>query len=501
MMSENAVNGRPNGASGHLMDWFRRRGFEGFFTTDCGGIEDIRRETGAPSWVNATAQAVNAGISIECPGDTSYMKKYLPLAIQQGLVHIDQVDRSLERTLSAVIDLGVLDPPSIVRWANLAEEALDSEEHRQLALTASQQSLVLLRNERDTLPLRRNARVALTGPYAFATNRLLGQSDYHGVNKVIQNRSILDELRRRHFNVVHVKGCKMNRSIPHGVADAVAAAKVADVVVIALGLDERFEDEGLDRFNLDLPMPQLELLEAVAGTGTPVVLLLVHGGALSLEKHLAKTSAIIDAFYPGQFGGVALAQLLAGELSPSGALPISYYPANYTRRNMTNFDLRSFDGTTYQHYRPQPVFPFGFGLSYTRFAVRSLHAGVLRASTAVSSLAVEVEVSNIGAFSSAVPLLAFVRHASSEFPRLRLGSFSRIHLTPGETQGVHLVIPREAFLSTDEAGSRKLYAGTYTVSVREAVVTMDFFGPTILAASFPFVAKRPMPDTEDVALL
>merc|ERR1712039_1047692 len=103
--------------------------------------------------------------------------------------------------------------------------------------------------------------------------------------------------------------------------------------------------------------------------GTSVVVILVHGGAISLERLLSKTSAIVDAFYPGEFGGVAVAQILAGEVSPSGVLPYTYYPSNFTLRNMTNFDLRSNEGATYQYYKPNPVFSFGFGLTYTSFAV------------------------------------------------------------------------------------------------------------------------------------
>ena len=344
--------------------------------------------------------ALKAGTDLNCGNE--YLS--LPSAVKQGMVSETEIDTAVKRVMEARFRLGMFDPADQVPYAQIPFSVVDSPSHRALSLQAARESIVLLKNAYHLLPLSKNLKsIAVVGPNANDVKALLG--NYYGipstaVTPVVGIRQKVSPTTK----VIFAKGCEPVEppTIATAMDEAVRAAKSADVVVVALGLsgdleNEQFEidEDGFywgDRTSLDLPRAQEKLLEAVAATGKPTVLLLLNGGPVTTAWASAHAGAIVEAWYPGEEGGTAIADVLFGDYNPGGRLPVTVYKSV---DQLPPFGDYKMAGRTYRYFSGEPLYPFGYGLSFTHFQYRNLQVGTAPI-RAKENLQVNVEVKNSG---------------------------------------------------------------------------------------------------------
>ncbi len=444
MIAYNRFRGEPCGASNYLVNTILRGewGYKGIVLSDCWAIADFYEEGRhgfSPDGPHAAAAAVHNGTDLNC-GDTY---RFIPEAVRQGLLDEKDVDRSLERLLAARIRLGELDG-NVEPWASLPDEIVEGEEHRALSLKMAQESIVLLQNKDDVLPLDPKARIALVGPNANDREMLWG--NYNPVPE--HSVTLLDALKERVENLVYYKGCEL-------VGDDISAERLDeyDVVVFAGGISPKLEGEemdvplpgfkGGDRESIELPEVQRHLLQALHYAGKKVVLVNFSGSAMGLEPETQSCDAILQAWYPGQEGGTAIANVLFGDVAPSGKLPVTFYK---NVEQLPDFEDYSMKGRTYRFFEGEPLFPFGFGLSYTTFAYGKAQ---------VKGDQLVLEVSNIGPVDADEVVQLYVRRpADTEGPRKTLRAYKRVHVPSGQSVEVSLPLTEETFLWWDEARQR-----------------------------------------------
>ena len=444
MIAYNRFRGEPCGASNYLVNTILRGewGYKGIVLSDCWAIADFYEEGRhgfSPDGPHAAAAAVHNGTDLNC-GDTY---RFIPEAVRQGLLDEKDVDRSLERLLAARIRLGELDG-NVEPWASLPDEIVEGEEHRALSLKMAQESIVLLQNKDDVLPLDPKARIALVGPNANDREMLWG--NYNPVPE--HSVTLLDALKERVENLVYYKGCEL-------VGDDISAERLDeyDVVVFAGGISPKLEGEemdvplpgfkGGDRESIELPEVQRHLLQALHYAGKKVVLVNFSGSAMGLEPETQSCDAILQAWYPGQEGGTAIANVLFGDVAPSGKLPVTFYK---NVEQLPDFEDYAMKGRTYRFFEGEPLFPFGFGLSYTTFAYGKAQ---------VKGDQLVLEVSNIGPVDADEVVQLYVRRpADTEGPRKTLRAYKRVHVPSGQSVEVSLPLTEETFLWWDEARQR-----------------------------------------------
>lgn len=444
MIAYNRFRGEPCGASNYLVNTILRGewGYKGIVLSDCWAIADFYEEGRhgfSPDGPHAAAAAVHNGTDLNC-GDTY---RFIPEAVRQGLLDEKDVDRSLERLLAARIRLGELDG-NVEPWASLPDEIVEGEEHRALSLKMAEESIVLLQNKDDILPLDPKARIALVGPNANDREMLWG--NYNPVPE--HSVTLLDALKERVENLVYYKGCEL-------VGDDISAERLDeyDVVVFAGGISPKLEGEemdvplpgfkGGDRESIELPEVQRHLLQALHYAGKKVVLVNFSGSAMGLEPETQSCDAILQAWYPGQEGGTAIANVLFGDVAPSGKLPVTFYK---NVDQLPDFEDYAMKGRTYRFFEGEPLFPFGFGLSYTTFAYGKAQ---------VKGDQLVLEVSNIGPVDADEVVQLYVRRpADTEGPRKTLRAYKRVHVPSGQSVEVSLPLTEETFLWWDQARQR-----------------------------------------------
>ena len=444
MIAYNRFRGEPCGASNYLVNTILRGewGYKGIVLSDCWAIADFYEEGRhgfSPDGPHAAAAAVHNGTDLNC-GDTY---RFIPEAVRQGLLDEKDVDRSLERLLAARIRLGELDG-NAEPWASLPDEIVEGEEHRALSLKMAQESIVLLQNRDDVLPLDPKARIALVGPNANDREMLWG--NYNPVPE--HSVTLLDALKERVENLVYYKGCEL-------VGDDISAERLDeyDVVVFAGGISPKLEGEemdvplpgfkGGDRESIELPEVQRHLLQALHYAGKKVVLVNFSGSAMGLEPETQSCDAILQAWYAGQEGGTAIANVLFGDVAPSGKLPVTFYK---NVEQLPDFEDYAMKGRTYRFFEGEPLFPFGFGLSYTTFAYGKAQ---------VKGDQLVLEVSNIGPVDADEVVQLYVRRpADTEGPRKTLRAYKRVHVPSGQSVEVSLPLTEETFLWWDQARQR-----------------------------------------------
>ena len=444
MIAYNRFRGEPCGASNYLVNTILRGewGYKGIVLSDCWAIADFYEEGRhgfSPDGPHAAAAAVHNGTDLNC-GDTY---RFIPEAVRQGLLDEKDVDRSLERLLAARIRLGELDG-NVEPWASLPDEIVEGEEHRALSLKMAEESIVLLQNKDNVLPLDPKARIALVGPNANDREMLWG--NYNPVPE--HSVTLLDALKERVENLVYYKGCEL-------VGDDISAERLDeyDVVVFAGGISPKLEGEemdvplpgfkGGDRESIELPEVQRHLLQALHYAGKKVVLVNFSGSAMGLEPETQSCDAILQAWYPGQEGGTAIANVLFGDVAPSGKLPVTFYK---NVEQLPDFEDYAMKGRTYRFFEGEPLFPFGFGLSYTTFAYGKAQ---------VKGDQLVLEVSNIGPVDADEVVQLYVRRpADTEGPRKTLRAYKRVHVPSGQSVEVSLPLTEETFLWWDEARQR-----------------------------------------------
>ena len=484
MPSYNEMDGVPSHKNAWLLDRVLRGewGFQGMVVSDYYAIEQmVSRHGVAADLPDAARQALEAGVDVELPDVQAYAT--LVELVRSGRVPEASLDRAVARILRAKFLAGLFEDP--YADPDRAVAVSNAPEHQALALEAARRSIVLLKNEGALLPLDR-ARlrtIAVIGPNARGV-RLGGYSSDPG-----RGVDILDGVKEKAgpgIRVLYAEGVRITEEEPSWTADrvvmgdaaknrqriaeAAAVARQADVAVVVVGTNEAtsreaWSDQHLgDVADLGLASQQDDLVDAVRGTGKPVVVVLINGRPLALP-HLAETvGAILEGFYLGQEGGTAVGEVLFGEYDPGGKLPISFPRATgqlpvYYGRKPTSF-------RAYLDLAREPLFPFGFGLSYTTFEILDAriapdHMG------ADGSATVSVEIANVGprAGDEVVQLYVHKRVASVTRPVKELRGFARVTLAPGAHQTVTLTLGPEALRFTDERMSRVVEPGTYDIMV------------------------------------
>ncbi|HEY6224154.1 MAG TPA: glycoside hydrolase family 3 C-terminal domain-containing protein [Gemmatimonadales bacterium] len=436
-------------------------GFTGYVVSDCGAIDDIyARHKIVATAPQAAALAVRAGTDLECG------RTYASLvdAVHQGLITEHDIDTAVRRLFLARFRLGMFDPPERVRWAGIPAGVLDQQAHRALARQAAREAIVLLKNSGGLLPLRKDlGTLAVIGPNADQPEMLLGNYNGTPADPVTPLRGIREAVSRT-TRVLTARGADLadgfrDEGLPPTPADslqaeAVRAAQQADAVVLCLGLTAQLEGEemdvaiagfqGGDRTSLDLPASQERLLEHIVALGKPTVLVILSGSALAVNWAQDHVPAIVEAWYPGQAGGSALADVLFGDYNPGGRLPVTFY---HSAGDLPPFDDYRMVGRTYRFFGGAPLYPFGYGLSYTRFAYTNLRTSSDTISPPRdSTITVRVDVRNTGARAGDEVAQLYVWHPRSRVARARedLRGYRRVTLRPGETRTLEFPLAASA---------------------------------------------------------
>jgi beta-glucosidase len=478
MCAYNSVLGLPACASPFLLDTLRNNwGFYGYVVSDCGAVYDIANgHHYSPSIAQASALTIKAGTDLTCGNEYGTLAP----AVQDGIVSVDDIDRSVKRLFEARVRLGMFDPPELVPWSKLSLADNDTAGHRALALQAARESIVLLKNERNTLPLTKRAKtIAVIGPTADALDVLLG--NYNGTPS--RYTTILAGIRQRFSNakILYAQGGPLTETSadPNSpsalraespdliqLEEAAVLAKSADIVIAVVGITPALEGEemktsvpgfsGGDRTSLDLPRPQQQLLETLVATGKPLIVVLTNGSALAVNWAQKNAAAIIDAWYSGEEGGAAVADVLSGDYNPSGRLPVTFYEST---NQLPPFEDYSMATRTYRYFTGVPLYPFGFGLSYTSFTYSNAHVDHEQIA-ATDDVNVSVNVKNSGTREGDEVVELYVTHSDVTGAPIRaLAGFTRVHLAAGEQRAVIIPLHNRELSVVDEKGKRRITPG------------------------------------------
>ena len=483
MCAYNSINGQPACANDFLLvDQLRGKwAFNGYVVSDCGAVLNVydgHKYKGTQA--EATAVSVKSGMDNECVDyldvvkDDHDYKPYLD-AVHAGYLKESDLDKALVRQFTARMKLGMFDPPEMVPYSKIDESLLDGATHRAMARKMANESMVLLKND-GVLPLKKGARIAVVGPLAEQTKVLLG--NYNG--EPSHTVSMLEGMRAEFGEdaIQFAEGTNfLNKQKTNLYTDdqlwqkALAAAKSSDVIVAVVGITSELEGEemkvdlegfnGGDRTSIALPKPEEELLEKLKATGKPLVVVLTNGSALGLEWAREHANAIVEAWYPGEEGGAAVAETLSGKNNPAGRLPVTFYK---DVSQLPPFEDYSMKERTYRYFTGTPVYPFGYGLSYTHFSYSGLT--VPTSVNAGQDFSAAVTVKNDGARDGDEVVEVYLSFPPVKGAPIRaLRGFQRVHLKAGEQKQVSFTLhPRDMSLVT-EAGVPVVAEGRYGFTV------------------------------------
>jgi len=489
MGAYNRTNGEPCCASPHLMEKLRGEwGFPGHFVSDCWAIRDFHENhkiTSRPA--ESAAMALKAGCDLNC--GCTY--RNLLDALELGMIDEEDITRSAVRLFTARFLLGLLGEEGS-EYDSIPYSVIECDEHLALAHRAALESCVLLKND-GLLPLDPAScgTIGVIGPNANSRSALIG--NYHGTaSRYVTVLEGIQDLTAGTNRVLYSQGCDLFQENVEPLAlendrlaEAIAVAKASDTVILVLGLDETLEGEEGDTGNsyysgdkedLLLPASQRLLLERVLAVGKPTAVVLMAGSSIDLTAAEQNAGAILLSWYPGASGGRAVAELLFGKASPSGKLPVTFY-RNEELREMPDFTDYSMENRTYRYYRGEPLYPFGYGLSYGRCEVTGLRADRENA---------EVTVKNDGPFDTDEVIELYLQDEESPLapPNPVLCGFRRIRLAAGEEAVITAAIDSAAFTVVDGEGKRipgsgrwRLYAGFGAPDPR----TLELTGRTVVS--------------------
>jgi beta-xylosidase len=488
MPAYHEIDGVPCHASKRLLQKILREewGFEGYTISDFIGIRQLcTLHNTAESLEEAGRQALEAGVDLEAPEIECYGPKFKKL-VEQGKISEKLVDKAAGRILRVKFLLGLFDGRQFAD-PKLAKETCDSQAHRKLALEAARQSLVLLKNEKDLLPLKKNLRsIAVIGPSADAV-RLGG---YSGVNKNIV--TVLDGIKNilsSRVKINYARGCDMYQQSTEGITGAVEAAKKSDVAIVVLGEGREISCEGRDRADLDLPGVQQQLIEAVHAAGVPTVAILLNGRPLAVEWIAENVPAIIQGWYLGEEGGTALAEALFGDCNPGGKLPITFprstghIPSYYNHKPSARGAYGEpgspeKPGMDFALTTPAPLFEFGYGLSYTTFKYSNLRVAPNKIFPN-GKVTVNVDVQNSGKRKGAEVVQMYITDEISSVttPVKELKGFEKITLKPGEKKTVTFMLDSSALSLIDINMNKVVEPGAFQVMIGGMVKRFTVLGP------------------------
>jgi len=471
MGAYNRTNGEPCCASQLLLGDILRGEwqFKGHVVSDCGALSDIHAtHKVTANGVESAALALKKGCDIGC--DCVY-SDHLVEAIQRGLVSEAELDQALARTLATRFKLGMFDPQELVPYANTPLSVVGSQEHRRLAHEAAAKSVVLLKNK-AVLPIRSDVRsICVLGPNAASTEALLG--NYYGLSDSLS--TLLEGIVGRvppEVKVEYRPAVQLTLANHNEVDHSVHVAADSDLTIACMGLSPLLEGEegdamlsnaAGDRSDIGLPEAQVAYLKKIAAAGAKIVLVLCGGSPIALGEVADLAEAIIFVWYPGQEGGRAVADVLFGETAPSGKLPLTF-PASLDQ--LPPYDEYAMAGRTYRYMAADPLYPFGFGLSYTQFAYSdlALHAAQIRAG---DSVRVRCTLSNTGQVEAEEVAQCYLSdlEASVPVPLHKLVAFQRVRLAPGEQRALEFTIAPEMLALIDEGGVSRLEPGEFRLTI------------------------------------
>jgi len=482
MSSYNAINGTPDAVNHYMLtDILRGKwGFDGFVTDDLGAVALLTGTRSGRAFevgqrvsedpVVSTALAIKAGND----SDDAEYETNIPLAVKRGLLTEKDVDQALTRVLRVGFRLGAFDPPETNPYSKIPMSVVRSPEHLALALKTAQESMTLLSNREGFLPLKREAvhSIAVIGP---AGDQDYETGNYYGTPaRKVGPFAGLQELVGSSISVKYEKGTGfIDAADPVAIGRAADLARKSDVVVLCLGTNLQVEGEGHDRRDLNLPGAQEQLLEAVFAANPKTVLVLMNAGPLAVTWAQDHVPAILSAWYPGEAGGMAIARALFGDDDPGGHLPYTVYASLDGVPPQNEYDVSR--GYTYLYFKGLPLYPFGHGLSYTRFEYSHLKLS----SDAISSkgeLAVSFDVANVGdrAGSDVAQFYTHQESSSVVQPIKSLRAFERVFLQPGESKRITFKLPASQLAFYDvhsksfvvEPGTFRLMVGSSSEDIR-----------------------------------
>ncbi len=471
MCAYNRTNGEPCCANKRLLQdiLIDEFGFDGHLLSDCWALVDFHEgHKVTANAVESAALALKSGVHLNC-GNTY---PHLSEALEEGMITEEMIDNALLTLLETRFRLGLFDPETNNPFTKIGPEVVNSEEHQQLALEAAHKSIVLLKND-GVLPMDKNIRhLYVTGPNATNTDVLM--ANYYGVsgNMVTILEGLTDAVSPG--TVIQYKhGFLLDRPNVNPIDWTSGDAKSADAIIVAMGISgllEGEEGESIasptkgDRFDMSVPENQIAFLKKLRdGNDKPIITVLTSGSPLDLTEVHELSDAVIFAWYPGEQGGKAIADIVFGEVSPSGRLPITF-PASvdqlpdYADYNMTN--------RTYRYMTEDPMYPFGFGLSYADFSYTNLAAS-LSTIKAGDSVTISVEIRNEGAMKAREVVQLYVSDLEASFtvPQFALKAVQPIILAANQTQTVTFTIGTSTLEQVNTEGRSVLEAGTFRIHV------------------------------------
>jgi beta-glucosidase len=484
MTAFNEYDGVPATGSKYLLTGLLRNelGFKGFVVTDYTSINEMVHHGVAADEAAAGLIAINAGVDMDMQGEVYF--KYLKKQVEDGLVDEKAIDAAVRRVLKLKFMLGLFDDP--YKYCNPEREKrfVYAPEHLEAALETAKKSMVLLKNANQILPLKKGEKIAVIGELATSTRDMLGSwkaaGDWHFM------KSTLDELKiyNGEKNVIYAEGAKKMGSDRSGFAAAINAARKADKIVMVIGEDWDWSGEAASRTDISVPGVQTELLAQLKTLGKPIVVVLMNGRPLVLQRENELADAILVAWYPGTMGGKAITEVLYGDYNPSGKLPMTFplnlgqVPIFYYEKNTGRPIYLPSDKykSKYIDSPNDPLFPFGFGLSYSTFEYSDITLSSNELTTG-GKITASVNVKNTGNYAGEEVVQCYVRDlvGSVTRPVKQLKSFEKAMIQPGESKTITFEISPEmlAFHRLDmsygtEPGDFKIFIGTNSRDVKEA---------------------------------
>ncbi|HCR71683.1 MAG TPA: glycosyl hydrolase [Anaerolineae bacterium] len=444
-------------------------GFQGHVVSDCMALSDFHlNHKVTKDAAESAALALQRGCDLGC----DHVFNEIQEAINRGLITEAEVDRALERTLGTRFKLGMFDPQEDVPFASISTDVVASKEHRELAYKTATQSVVLLKNKNNILPIKPSTKkIYVTGPTAASMEVLLG--NYYGFNEKMI--TILEGITGRipeGMGMEYTAGAniKHQREIQHTWAPQMAQS--ADFAIVCAGLNSFLEGEegesilspsNGDRDNISLPQSQVDYIKELSIHGVKIVLVLTGGSPIALGEVEDMVDAILFVWYPGMEGGKAVANVLFGDVSPSGKLPITF-PKSLEQ--LPAFDDYSMNGRTYRYMTQEPLYPFGFGLSYSNFEYSDLKLEKNKIAIG-NSLNLSLTLKNSGASDSAEVVQFYLSdvQASSIVPLHHLVGFERVELKAGESSTIKFSITPEMMSFINDDGKLTLEPGEFRLEV------------------------------------
>jgi beta-glucosidase len=497
MSAYNAVNGVPVSTDPWLLDDILRAewGFKGYVVSDCGAVSDVvhghHYETDPEKAVALTARA---GTDLECETcetEQFMYDKYLQGALEKGYITEEEIDKNVKRLFRARMLLGEFDPPEMVPYTNITREDLDTPENQELALQVARESMVLLKNKDGFLPMDKKEirSIAVIGPNA--DRAVLGGYSGSPSVRIDPLKGIMD-LAGDDVEVIFARGCEVTDRVEVDwdeekdepvweildesatINEAAGIAGTADVAILCLGTNLDVANEAADRTDLELPGNQLKLAKKVFEANPSTVVVLINGMPLDVKWLDQNFPAILEAWYPGQAGGTAIAEVLFGEYNPGGKLPVTFHLGVDDLPPLGDYDITK--GRTYWFYQGDVLYPFGYGLSYTEFTYGKLEIAEASIRGNDANIKLRMDVTNSGSQKGDEVVQVYIKDLESEKiqPYKKLRDFQRISLSPGETRTLVFELDQDDFRYWDpdqkewiiEPGEFEIQVGSSSVDIR-----------------------------------